>query len=193
MEPLWRRALILGMVLAFATGYGVGQSFGRSAVPTPDGDQEAPTPTLTVRFPLPTALPTFPPRLQRRYNRHPWLHGIAPRPQRHILGWFANVEEDQLPDQGVLGGEMSPGLIVFPSGFEGTKEDRYFVYGSDGHISLTWIFRGDSIQKPIATCGHVDRAEGCPSLRALQRLHRKPGFDAWLLQPPYFVPYRNDR
>ena len=147
--------------------------------------------TLKVPAPGPTVTATISASPSPTTGRDaPWLYRGADRSKRWILQWFAEVEEEQLPSQGVLGGEIRPWTIVFLEGFTGDKDDRYFVSGSDGHFGEWWVYPGDRVNEPELICPSVEPIpDECPGRRFSDKSERLAGrgFDVWDLLPSYYV------
>ncbi|MEA2498204.1 MAG: hypothetical protein QOH26_609 [Actinomycetota bacterium] len=78
------------------------------------------------------------------------------KPMIEVLNYFETLPEEDLPDQGALGGTMRPTILAFPHDFEGRTGEIFHVVGEDGHLVLTWTYR----VHPGGSWRHVETANG---------------------------------
>lgn len=100
--------------------------------------------------------------------------------QEEILADLANLEDNSLPVQPVLGGRLYATGVMFPLDFAGRVGDQFWVVIEDGHVLFT------------LRCQVVEPAGTRPgfAVRGVQeRLVHPPGsYQPWVWDGQQFVP-----
>jgi hypothetical protein len=111
---------------------------------------------------------------------------LTPHEYRPILRYFATIDEENLPEQGILGGTMVAGTVAFPKGFEARRSERFYVVGGDGHILETWTYE---IRKN-GSFGHLATQDGYAPDDFEARLGK---YDVYLWRPARYIPAQLDQ
>lgn len=109
----------------------------------------------------------------------------APQKHRSILRYFAAVDEEALPKQGILGGTMIAGTIAFPKGFDRASGERFYAVGSDGHLLETWIYE----MKNHGGWKHVATHDGYAPVDFQNHLD---AYNVYLWRPAFYIPAEED-